>query len=265
MFCINCGQQLPDNSVFCNICGTRLAGRQENNAAVPHMSAQGYNGAQGYNNAPGYNSAQGYNAVPGYGAAQGYNGAPGYGSAQGPVSAPGYGSAQGPVSAPGYGNEKLSFDGASRYNAAPSYNQVSRQDTEEKPKKREASRAERTEVTQTPDGTYASRLVLLYYLVGLVVIVCSIAQIDYDKYSAILGFLYLIPSIAAIVADRKELRRCGYKLNPVWSIIGVVFSAPYLFVRAVKTKTGMMYFILKIIPTVIVIIVYTMILSNGGF
>ena len=116
-----------------------------------------------------------------------------------------------------------------------------------------------------PDGVYAFRLVLLYYLIGAVVLVCSIAEIDYDKYSGILGFLYLLASIPTIVADRRELKRCGYKLNPLWSILGVVFSSLYLFVRAVKTKTGMFYFILRIIPALLVIVGFLVIQANGGF
>lgn len=61
MFCVNCGAQLPENSRFCNICGTDLSTR----IAPP---AQGAATGGGYSQVP----PGGYAQPGGFGAAQGY-------------------------------------------------------------------------------------------------------------------------------------------------------------------------------------------------
>ncbi len=61
MFCVNCGAQLPENSRFCNICGTNLS----TGIASP---------TQGAATAGGYSQVQpgGYAQQDGFGASQGY-------------------------------------------------------------------------------------------------------------------------------------------------------------------------------------------------
>ncbi len=72
MFCSNCGNQLPDGSRFCDVCGAQLGGGDLGNAA--HNYAQ-----QGYNpNMPNQAQFQGQNQMP-YGGQMQYDGQMQYG------------------------------------------------------------------------------------------------------------------------------------------------------------------------------------------
>lgn len=197
MYCRNCGQQLPDNSAFCNVCGARMDGGQAN------YGGAGYPQMQGYNRAPAYNA--GYPQQP-----------------------------------------------QNSYYAQPQQREQAHSREEERPK-------------EVPDGRYASRLVLLYYLLGVVVAIAEIAHIDQDSYSAAAGFIYMIASIGCLSGDAKELKRCGYKISKLWYVIGFIWSTPYLFVRAKKTGTGMGYFVLRIIPTLVALVMVFVMYQMGVF
>lgn len=106
MFCVNCGAQLPENSRFCNICGTDLSTRiapPAQGAATPtgfsQPQAPVYNAPQGYPQGQGFGAPQGY-PQQGFGQAGGYA-QPGFGQ-QGGYPQQGFGQPTG-YAQPGFG------------------------------------------------------------------------------------------------------------------------------------------------------------------
>lgn len=79
MFCVNCGKEIPNDSVVCGYCGTAVekagSGRTESHAAgeTSGYNVQPNNENQRYNVQPNYGGQPGYNSQPNYAAQPGYN------------------------------------------------------------------------------------------------------------------------------------------------------------------------------------------------
>ncbi len=250
MYCPNCGNQLPDGSKFCDVCGTRLDTAPAYDSNYNQQSAAGYGAnynqqpAQGYSNdysnqQPTAGYGANYNQQPAQGYSNDYNQQPNAGyNNYNQQPAPGYSNTYNQQQAQGYPQDNT--QGYSGYNATAPEPQTGN--------------------GEIPVNRYAwiigaGTLIMLV----ITVIIAFITEGD-DEAVESLSYVLSVAKIILLWMDSREIKKCGYKISPLWYILGFFCAGPYLFVRAKQIDKNFKYFYLWIASVVVMLVIFVVLL-----
>lgn len=95
-----------------------------------------------------------------------------------------------------------------------------------------------------PSDKYAWIIAACFILAIVYMFLVNHQIINDPLLAGVFGLVIIIGNVAAIVMDMRELKSCGYSMFIVWPILaGILFPAPYFFIRARKADQKYIFFI----------------------
>ena len=113
---------------------------------------------------------------------------------------------------------------------------------------------------EIPSNRYAWIIGAGTLIMLVITIILAVITRGDDEAVESLSYVITLAKIILLWMDSREIKKCGYKISPLWYILGVFCAGPYLFVRAKQVDRNFKYFYLWIFSVIAVAVVFVVLL-----
>jgi hypothetical protein len=107
---------------------------------------------------------------------------------------------------------------------------------------------------EIPLGRYAWIIGAGTLIMIVITVILAVITRGDDEAVESLSYVITFAKIALLWMDSREIKKCGYKISPLWYILGVFCAGPYLFVRAKQIDNNFKYFYLWVFSAIVLIV-----------